>query len=82
MTGSHSAVAVVTDSTSCMPPDLATDPVRRLTVVPLAVVVNGVPGLETVDVDSATVAEALNARRVSVTSPSRHGHESFSSSAT
>jgi DegV family protein with EDD domain len=76
MTGSHPAVAVVTDSTACLPTDLANDPVRRLTVVPLAVVVNGVPGLETVDVDSATVAEALNARRVAVTT-SRPSPEAF-----
>ncbi|MET7423084.1 DegV family protein [Dactylosporangium sp. NPDC005555] len=76
MTGSHPAVAVVTDSTSCLPADLADDPSRRLTVVPLAVVVNGVPGLETVDVDSATVAEALNARRVAVTT-SRPSPEAF-----
>lgn len=76
MTGSHPAVAVVTDSTACLPADLANDPVRRLTVVPLAVVVNGVPGFETVDVDSATVAEALNARRVAVTT-SRPSPEAF-----
>lgn len=76
MTGSQPAVAVVTDSTACLPADLANDPVRRLTVVPLAVVVNGVPGLETIDVDSATVAEALNARRVSVTT-SRPSPEAF-----
>lgn len=76
MTGSHPAVAVVTDSTACLPADLATDPARPLTVVPLAVVVNGVPGLETVDVDSATVAAALNARRVAVTT-SRPSSEAF-----
>jgi DegV family protein with EDD domain len=76
MTGSHPAVAVVTDSTACLPADLAKDPARPLTVVPLAVVVNGVPGLETVDVDSSTVAEALNARRVAVTT-SRPSPEAF-----
>ncbi|MDG6108103.1 DegV family protein [Dactylosporangium aurantiacum] len=76
MTGSHPAVAVVTDSTACLPVDLATDPARRLTVVPLAVVVNGVAGLETIDIDSATVAEALNARRVAVTT-SRPSPEAF-----
>ncbi|GAA1562660.1 DegV family protein [Dactylosporangium maewongense] len=76
MTGAPSAVAVVTDSTACLPAELATDPARRLTVVPLAVVVNGVPGLDTVDVDSATVAEALNARRVAVTT-SRPSPEAF-----
>ncbi|GAA0734074.1 DegV family protein [Dactylosporangium roseum] len=76
MAGSHPSVAVVTDSTAYLPLDLANDPVRRLTVVPLAVVVNGVPGLETVDIDSATVAEALNARRVAVTT-SRPSPEAF-----
>jgi DegV family protein with EDD domain len=76
MTGPHPAVAVVTDSTACLPADLANDPARRLTVVPLAVVVNGVPGLETVDVDSATVAEALNTRRAAVTT-SRPSPEAF-----
>ncbi|MFF5234212.1 DegV family protein [Dactylosporangium sp. NPDC000521] len=76
MTGSRPAVAVVTDSTACLPAELAANPARRLTVVPLAVVVNGVPGLETIDVDSATVAEALNARRVAVTT-SRPSPEAF-----
>ncbi|HTJ34554.1 MAG TPA: DegV family protein [Dactylosporangium sp.] len=78
MTGPHPAVAVVTDSTAYLPPLPATVAGGgRLTVVPLAVVVNGVPGLETVDVDSATVAEALNARRVAVTT-SRPSPEAFS----
>ncbi|MFI5916594.1 DegV family protein [Dactylosporangium sp. NPDC051541] len=71
------AVAVVTDSTAYLPPLPATAAGGRLTVVPLAVVVNGVPGLETVDVDSATVAEALNARRVAVTT-SRPSPDAFS----
>ncbi|WP_433210248.1 DegV family protein [Dactylosporangium sp. CS-047395] len=69
-------VAVVTDSTAYLPP-LPAGAVGGLTVVPLAVVVNGVPGLETVDIDSATVAEALNARRVAVTT-SRPSPEAFS----
>ncbi|MFB9444147.1 DegV family protein [Dactylosporangium vinaceum] len=73
----RSSVAVVTDSTACLPPLPATAAGGRLTVVPLAVVVNGVPGLETVDVDSATVAEALNARRVAVTT-SRPAPSAFS----
>ncbi|WP_432831087.1 DegV family protein [Dactylosporangium sp. CA-092794] len=78
MTGPHPAVSVVTDSTAYLPPLPATaTPGGRLTVVPLAVVVNGVPGLETVDIDSATVADALNARRVSVTT-SRPSPEAFS----
>src|SRR5690349_4437786 len=69
-------VAVVTDSTAYLPPLPAVEAGGRLTVVPLAVVVNGVPGLETVDIDSATVAEALNARRVAVTT-SRPSPEAF-----
>ncbi|WP_238016478.1 DegV family protein [Dactylosporangium sp. AC04546] len=73
MTGPHPAVAVVTDSTAYLPPDLA----GNLTVVPLAVVVNGVTGLDTVDIDAATVADALNARRVAVTT-SRPSPEAFS----
>ncbi|MER7008264.1 DegV family protein [Dactylosporangium sp. NPDC000555] len=78
MTGQHPAVSVVTDSTAYLPPlPVSGEPGRRLTVVPLAVVVNGVPGLETVDIDSATVAEALNARRVAVTT-SRPSPEAFS----
>jgi DegV family protein with EDD domain len=77
MTGPHPAVAVVTDSTAYLPPFLAAAaPGGRLTVVPLAVVVNGVAGLETVDVDSAEVADALNARRVAVTT-SRPSPEAF-----
>ncbi|WP_433051303.1 DegV family protein [Dactylosporangium sp. CS-033363] len=76
MTRPQPAVAVVTDSTAYLPPLPATA-AGGLTVVPLAVVVNGVPGLETVDIDSATVAEALNARRVSVTT-SRPSPEAFS----
>ncbi|MEU7872681.1 DegV family protein [Dactylosporangium sp. NPDC049140] len=74
MTRPHPAVAVVTDSTAYLPPLPAT--AGALTVVPLAVVVNGVPGLETVDIDSATVAEALSARRVAVTT-SRPSPEAF-----
>ncbi|MGI5236532.1 DegV family protein [Dactylosporangium sp. CA-139066] len=75
MTGPQPAVAVVTDSTAYLPADTVSG--GRLTVVPLAVVVNGVPGLETVDVDSAAVADALNARRVAVTT-SRPSPEAFS----
>jgi DegV family protein with EDD domain len=77
MTGPHPAVAVVTDSTAYLPSlPAAAAPGGRLTVVPLAVVVNGVAGLETVDVDSAEVADALNARRVAVTT-SRPSPEAF-----
>jgi DegV family protein with EDD domain len=71
------SVAVVTDSTAYLPPLPASAAGGRLTVVPLAVVVNGVPGLETADIDSAAVAEALNARRVAVTT-SRPSPEAFS----
>lgn len=56
-------VAVVTDSTTNLPPDRA----EGLTVVPLTVVVAGRQGIEGVDVGAAEVARALSARRVAVT---------------
>jgi DegV family protein with EDD domain len=55
------SISVVTDSTAYLPP------VEGLTVVPLAVVINGVEGLEGIDVTPAEVARALTARRISVT---------------
>jgi DegV family protein with EDD domain len=55
------SISVVTDSTAYLPP------VEGLSVVPLAVVVNGVEGLEGIDVTPAEVARALTARRISVT---------------
>ncbi len=67
-----SAVAVVTDSTAYLPESLA----RRLTVVPLSVVIDGRAGLEGVDVTPDQVARALTARRVSVTT-SRPSPEQF-----
>jgi DegV family protein with EDD domain len=65
-------VAVVTDSTASLPDDLA----RRLTVVPLTVVVNGVQGRETVDISSEDVARALRLRPAAVTT-SRPAPEEF-----
>jgi DegV family protein with EDD domain len=59
------AVAVVTDSTAYLPADLAR--LAAVTVVPLAVVIDGVEGLEGVDVSPQDVARALEARRVAVT---------------
>jgi len=58
-------VAVVTDSTAYLPPEVARS--AGVTVVPLAVVVDGVPGREGVDVMPDQVARALAARRGTVT---------------
>jgi DegV family protein with EDD domain len=57
------AVAVVTDSTAYLPPELATG----ITVVPLTVVLGGADGDEGADVTPAQVAAALSERRVHVT---------------
>lgn len=62
---SQTAVAVVTDSTAYLPPDVARS--ARLTVVPLTVVIDGVEGLEGVEVSPQDVARALVGRRVGVT---------------
>lgn len=56
-------VAVVTDSTAYLPPDLATG----VTVVPLHVVLGRRTGLEGVQVSPGDVALALHERRISVT---------------
>jgi DegV family protein with EDD domain len=53
-------VTVVTDSSACLPAGAG------VVVVPLGVTVNGVSGLEGVDVTPAEVAAAMTARRVSV----------------
>jgi DegV family protein with EDD domain len=66
------AVAVVTDSSACLPPG------SPASVVPLVVVVNGVEGLEGESVSAASVAAALGERRVSVTT-SRPAPAAFSS---
>lgn len=66
-------VAVVTDSTANLPPELA----EGVTVVPLTVVIGGVEGIEGEDVGPAEVASALAERRVSV-STSRPSPEQFS----
>lgn len=58
-------VAVVTDSTAYLPPELAAS--AAPTVVPLTVAAGGVEGLEGVDVSPQDVAHALAARRVAVT---------------
>jgi DegV family protein with EDD domain len=58
-------LAIVTDSTAYLPPDLVRS--APLTVVPLTVVVDGVEGLEGVDVSPEDVAKALAARRAPVT---------------
>jgi DegV family protein with EDD domain len=55
------SISVVTDSTAYLPP------VEGLSVVPLTVVVNGVEGVEGIDVTPAEVARAMAGRRVSLT---------------
>src|SRR5262245_37244615 len=62
--GAGMAVAVVTDSTAYLPPDLLS--VHGITVVPLAVIVNGAEGQEGLDVTPEVVAFAVSARRVTV----------------
>ncbi|MFC0002699.1 DegV family protein [Micromonospora siamensis] len=67
-------VAVVTDSTAYLPPELVH--AHRLTVVPLTVVLNGAEGLEGVETTPADATQALGGRRVSV-STSRPAPEQF-----
>ncbi|MEV4545399.1 DegV family protein [Micromonospora echinaurantiaca] len=67
-------VAVVTDSTAYLPPELLA--AHRLTVVPLTVVLNGAEGLEGVETFPADATRALGGRRVSV-STSRPAPEQF-----
>jgi DegV family protein with EDD domain len=67
-------VAVVTDSTAYLPPELVR--AHRLTVVPLTVVLNGAEGLEGVETFPADATRALSGRRVSV-STSRPAPEQF-----
>jgi DegV family protein with EDD domain len=65
MAGPSERIAVVTDSTTYLPDTLAAD--AGLTVVPLTVVIAGVPGLEGIDITPADVAKALETRRAHVT---------------
>ncbi|SBT46029.1 DegV family protein [Micromonospora auratinigra] len=67
-------VAVVTDSTAYLPPELVR--AHRLTVVPLTVVLNGAEGLEGVETFPADATRVLGGRRVSV-STSRPAPEQF-----
>ncbi|WP_422773697.1 DegV family protein [Plantactinospora sp. WMMC1484] len=67
-------VAVVTDSTAYLPADLVDR--YRLTVVPLIVVLDGAQRREGVDVGPADAAQALRARRVTM-STSRPAPEQF-----
>lgn len=67
-------VAVVTDSTAYLPPELVR--AHRLTVVPLTVVLNGAEGLEGIETRPDDAARALGGRRVSV-STSRPAPEQF-----
>lgn len=67
-------VAVVTDSTAYLPPELVR--AHRLTVVPLTVVLNGAEGLEGIETFPADATRVLGGRRVSV-STSRPAPEQF-----
>lgn len=67
-------VAIVTDSTAYLPTGLAEK--LGIAVVPLYVVLNGVSGVEGVDVTSADLARVLSERRTSVTT-SRPSPEDF-----
>ncbi|MET0416681.1 MAG: DegV family protein [Actinoplanes sp.] len=57
-------VAVVTDSTAYLPAELSGT--YDLTVVPLTVVINGLEGLEGLEIQPSEVARALTARRAAV----------------
>ncbi|OKI49895.1 DegV family protein [Micromonospora sp. CB01531] len=67
-------VAVVTDSTAYLPPELVR--AHQLTVVPLTVVLNGAEGREGVETFPDDAARALSGRRVSA-STSRPAPEQF-----
>ncbi|MCW3816813.1 DegV family protein [Micromonospora sp. DR5-3] len=67
-------VAVVTDSTAYLPPDLVR--AHRLTVVPLTVVLNGAEGREGVETFPDDATRALSGRRVTA-STSRPAPEQF-----
>lgn len=67
-------VAVVTDSTAYLPPELVRT--HRLTVVPLTVVLNGIEGREGVETFPEDATRALRGRRVSATT-SRPAPEQF-----
>jgi DegV family protein with EDD domain len=65
MAGTPDRIAVVTDSTAYLSDSLVAE--AGLTIVPLTVVIDGVAGVEGVDVTPADVAKALEVRRVAVT---------------
>lgn len=52
-------IAIVTDSTSRIPPELAAE--HEISVVPVEVIVNGLPYSEGVDIGPAAIASALRA---------------------
>jgi len=64
MPGTSPRIAVVTDSTAALPPELS----AGITVVPLTVLIDGREGREGIDVVPADVAAALAARRPVTTS--------------
>src|SRR5690606_26810563 len=57
-------VAVVTDSTACLPP--GTEDAYPLTVIPMRVTINGFSGAEGTEVTTADIARAFGERRVEV----------------
>ncbi|HEY8451077.1 MAG TPA: DegV family protein [Natronosporangium sp.] len=68
------AVAVVTDSTAYLPAELID--AHKLTVVPLTVIIDGVEGMEGIEVRPAEVARALGDRTIRI-STSRPAPERF-----
>lgn len=68
------AVAVVTDSTAYLPAELID--AHKLTVVPLTVIIDGVEGMEGIEVRPAEVARALGDRSIRI-STSRPAPERF-----
>jgi DegV family protein with EDD domain len=73
MPGTQPAIAVVTDSTASLPPDLSTE----LVTVPLTVVLAGRQGREGVDVTPADVAQVLTAPRAAPVTTSRPPPDEF-----
>lgn len=70
------SVAVVTDSTACLPAESAADSAVTVQTVPMPVTINGRWGREGVDVTTADMVDAFAQRRVDV-STSRPAPEEF-----
>jgi DegV family protein with EDD domain len=75
MAGRAERIAVVTDSTTYLPDTLAAE--AGLTVVPLTVVIAGMPGLEGIDITPADVAKALETTRRTHVTTSRPAPSAF-----